>query len=190
VGGPRRGRERRGVKLGEHALGLVEAPDQQEAPDLKIARMRGIYAVAVRFERRSRCIERLRRPAQVARDECDLGLSDDTPRAGHGLFRTERARSALQEGLRSNELAELRQRDASKRERRRVVTQGDPLQCAEGVACRECARRGRDQRVRPNPATLVTPTLRCPVLVYLTATNQHVVSRTVRTSKDIQRREE
>jgi hypothetical protein len=61
-------------------LGLVQAADQEQAPDLEIPRMRGIYAVAVRFERRPRCVERFRRPAQVARDECDLGLGDDTPR--------------------------------------------------------------------------------------------------------------
>jgi hypothetical protein len=45
VGGLRRGREGRGVKLGERALGLVEAPDQEEAPDLEIPRMRGAYAL-------------------------------------------------------------------------------------------------------------------------------------------------
>ena len=60
VGGPRRGRERRGVKLGEHTLCLVEAADQEQAPDLEISRMRRIDAVAVRFERRPRRVERLR----------------------------------------------------------------------------------------------------------------------------------
>jgi hypothetical protein len=59
---------------------------------------------------------------------------------------------------RSNGIAELRHRDASKRERRRVVAQGGPLQCAEGIARRERTRRGGDQRVDWNPATLVTPT--------------------------------
>jgi len=38
----------------------------------------------------------------------------------------------------------LRHRDASKRERRRVVAQGDPLQCAERVARGERTRRERD----------------------------------------------
>src|SRR5260370_25017351 len=143
-------------------LGLVEAADQEQAPDLEIPRMRGIYAVAVRFERRPRRVERLRRPAQVARDERDLGLGDDTPRAGHRLFRTEGARRVSQESLRSNEIAELRHRDAAKREGRRVVTQGDPLQCAERITRCEGTRRSRDQRVHRNPATLVTPTVRYP----------------------------
>ena len=156
----RRGREGRRVELGEHALRLVEAPDQEEAPDLEMPRMRGIHAVAVRFERRPRRIERLRRPAQVARDERDLGLGDDAPRAGHGFFRTEGARSTSQESLRSSEIAELRHRDASQRERRRIVAQRDSLQCAEGITGRERARRGRDQRVHRNPVTLVTPTVR------------------------------
>ena len=92
VGGPRRGRKGRGIERGERALGLVEAPDQEQAPDLEIARMRGVDPVAVRFERRPRRVERLRRPAQVARDERDLGLGNDAPRARHRLFRTEGAR--------------------------------------------------------------------------------------------------
>jgi hypothetical protein len=33
------------------------------------------------------------------------------------------------------------------------------------------ARCGRDQRFHRNPATLVTPTVRCPVLIHLTTTN-------------------
>src|SRR2546430_4864811 len=152
--------------------GLVDAADQEQAPDLEIACMRSIYAVAVRFERHPRCAERLRRPGEIARDECDLGLGNHTPRAGHRLFRTEGARSLSQESFRSNELAELRHRDASQRERRRVVTQGDPLQCAERITCRECARRSGDQRVHRNPVTLVTPTPRCPVLIYRMTTNQ------------------
>jgi len=68
VGGPRRGREGRGVELGEPTLGRVEAPNQEEAPDLKVPRMRGVHPVAMRFERRPRRVERLGRPAQVARD--------------------------------------------------------------------------------------------------------------------------
>ena len=141
------------------ALGFVDAPDQQQAPDLEIPRVRGVRPVGVRFERRPRRVERLRRPAEVARDERDLGLGDDAPRAGHGLFRTEGTRSTSQESLRSNEIAELRHRNASKRERRRVVAQGDPLQRAEGIARRQCTRRGSDQRVHRNPVTFVTPTL-------------------------------
>jgi hypothetical protein len=144
VGRPRRGREGRGVELGEPTLGLVETPDQEEAPDLKIPRMRGVHPVAVLFERRPRCVECLRRPAQVARDERDFGLSDDTPRAGNGLVRTKDARRTSEESLRSNKIAEPRHRDASQRERGRVVAQGDPVQCAEGITRRERTRRGRD----------------------------------------------
>ena len=158
MGGLQRGREGRGVELGEGMLGLVETADQEQAPDLEIARMRGIYAVTVRCERRPRCVERLRRPAQVARDERDLGLGDDTPRAGHRLFRTEGARRTSQESFRANEIAKLRHRDASKREGGCVVTQGDPVQCAERITRRERTRRGRDQGVHRNPATFVTLT--------------------------------
>ena len=66
VGGPRRGRKRRGVEIGERTLGLVDASDQEKAPDLEIPRMCGVHPVAVLVERRPRRLERLRRPAQVA----------------------------------------------------------------------------------------------------------------------------
>jgi hypothetical protein len=144
VGGYRRGREGRGIELGEHTLGLVDAPDEKEAPDLEVPRMRGVYAVAVRFERRPRRVEHLLRPVQVARDECDLGLGDDTPCAGHRLPRTEGTQSSSQQSLRSGKIPELRHRDASKRKRRRVLAQGDPLQCAERITRCECPRRGSD----------------------------------------------
>ena len=45
------------------------------------------------LERRPRGVERLRGPAQVARDQRDLGLGDDASRAGQRLVRTEGARS-------------------------------------------------------------------------------------------------
>ena len=160
VGGPRRGREGRRIEPGERMLGLVETPDQEKAPDLEMPRMRGVHPVAVLFERRPRRVERLRRPAEVARHERDLGLGDDAPRAGHGLSRTEGARRALQESLRAHEIAELRHRDAAQREGRRIVAQANPLQYAEEVTRGERARRSRDQRVHRNPDTLVTPTVR------------------------------
>jgi len=53
VGRPQRGRKARGVERGERALGLVDAPDQKEAPDLDTPRVRGVCPVAVRFERLS-----------------------------------------------------------------------------------------------------------------------------------------
>jgi hypothetical protein len=177
VGGPRSRREGCGVELGERTLGLVKAPDQEKAPDLEIPRMRGVHPVAVFFQRCPRIVECLGRPAQVARDQRDLSLGDDTPRPGHSLFRPEGARCTSQESLRSNEIAEPSHRDASKCERRRVVAQGDPVQCAEGITRRERTRRNRDWRVHLNPATLVTPTFQCPVLIYLMTKNQHV-SRT------------
>ena len=94
VGGPRRGREGRGVELGEGTLGFVDAPDQEQAPDLEISRVRRVDPVGVRFERRPRCGERLRRPAEVARDERDLGLGDGAPRGATTSFGP-KARAAL-----------------------------------------------------------------------------------------------
>src|SRR5262249_60598338 len=94
--------------------------------------------------------------AQVARDGRDLGLRADAPRARHGLLRAEGPLSTPQERPCSNEIAELRHRDAPKRERRCIFTQSDALQCTEGVADGERPRRGCDQRVHRNPVTLVT----------------------------------
>ena len=147
VGGPQRRRQRRGIELRQRALGLVELPDQQQTPNLKMLRMRGVRPVAVPLERRPRRVERFGGPAQVARDECDLGLGNDAPRAGHRLFRAEGARRLSQQSLGPNELAELSHRDAAKRQRRRIVAQRDPLERAERIARCQCMRGGCDQRV-------------------------------------------
>ena len=71
-----------------------------------------------------------------------------------------KARAALsQESLRSNEIAELRHRDASKRERRPRRRARRPASMRRVDHLRERTRRSRDQRVHRNPATLVTPTV-------------------------------
>src|ERR1700688_3198274 len=131
VGSPRRRREETWIEVSELKLRLIEAPDQEQSPNLKIARMRGIQTVTVLFERHSRCVERLRREAEVARGQRDLGL--DTSSACYGFFRTEGPCSAPQQFLCSREFAELRHRDASKCERWRIVSQGDSLQCSERI---------------------------------------------------------
>src|SRR5882757_7111024 len=138
------------------------------APCLQIPCVRGVYTVAVPFERRPCGVECFRGPTQVARGERDLGLGDHAPRPGYGFFRTKGTRGTSQERFRSNQIAELCHRYAAKRESRCVVAQGDPLQCAEGIPCGERERRGRDQRVHRNPVTLVTPTFQ-----YLTLKLSH-----------------
>jgi len=164
VGRPQRGRERRGIEPGKRALGLVEAPEQQEAPQREISRMPGVDPVAVRFERRSRRLELLGRPAQVARGQRDFALGDDAPCAGDGFLCSEGPCRPSHERLRSTEVAELRHRNAAKRERRRIVAQSHPVQCAEGITGGECVRRGRDQDVHRNRATVVTLTVSNPAL--------------------------
>jgi hypothetical protein len=158
-----------GSSLGERALGFVHAPDKQKSPHLEISRVRGVHMIAMRFERCPRRIERLRGPAEVTRGERDLRFRDDTTRTSHGLLRPEGTRGTSQQRLRSSEIAKLRHRNASKRERRCIFAQRDPLQCAERIARRQRARRGRYQRVHRNPVTLVTPTSRVHRLIYLTA---------------------
>ena len=118
AGGPHRRRQWCRLWPGQRLLGLVEAADQQQAPNLEISRVRGVDAVAMRQECRPGRGERLRGPGQIARDEGDLGLGDDAPRTGHRLFRAEGARRSAQEGLRPVEIAELRHGDAAKRQAR------------------------------------------------------------------------
>ncbi len=164
VSGPPCGRKGRWVEPGERTFGLVEAPDQKKTPDLEVPRMCGIHPVPVLFEHYPRRFERLRGPAQVPRDQRDFGLGNDAPRAGNSLLRTEGACGLLQKGPRPDEIAELSHRDASERKSMRVVAQCNPVQRSEGITRCECARRGRDQRVHRNPAKLVTPSIRYPVL--------------------------
>jgi hypothetical protein len=140
VSGPRRRWEEAWIEISKLKLRRVEASDQEQSPNCKIARMRGIQAVTVLFERHSRRLERLRREAEVARGQGDLGLGHDTPCAGTRFFRTEGPRSAPQQFLRSRVFAELRHRDASQRERWRIVSQGNSLQCPERIT--RCQRTG------------------------------------------------
>jgi len=70
-----------------------------------------------------------RAPSQASpgrENERDLGLSDDTPRAGHGLFRTEGAGRTSHESFGSNEIAELpiAMREAPVQARRRAMRPG------------------------------------------------------------------
>ena len=66
----------------------------------------------------------------------------------------------------------------------------NPVQCAEEITRGERTRRGRDERVHLNPATLVTPTVQCSILIYLMIANLHIVLRTEQMTKDIQRSKE
>ena len=61
---------------------------------------------------------------------------------------------------------------------RRVATQGNPFECAEGITRRERACRRREQRVHWNPDTLVTLTIRYPALIYLTTTAYRIENGT------------
>src|SRR4029077_19997323 len=75
--------------LRERALGLAEPPDQEQAPDLEVARVRGVREVTVGVQRRPSGVERSRGPTEVARGERDLDLGHDATGAGHALVRAE-----------------------------------------------------------------------------------------------------
>src|SRR3954454_23363963 len=119
--------------------------------------MRRVQLVPMFFERHPCCIERLRRPAQVARGKRDLGFSNDAPRSCHGFFWAEGACRSSQELLCSCEIAELRHCYAPKCECGRIVAQRDSLQCAERITRGEGPCCGCDQRIHQNPVTFVTP---------------------------------
>jgi hypothetical protein len=72
-----------------------------------------VISIAKFFERRPRCVEQLHRTTQFARDERNLGVSDDTPRAGHGLLRPESTCGASQKFTGAREIAELCHRNAA-----------------------------------------------------------------------------
>ena len=120
--------------------------------------MRGVCPVAVLLERRPRGLERLGGPAQIARDERDLGFGDDAPRAGHRLPRAEGAPRAPQQRLGANEIAELRHRDAAQRQRRRVVAQATRFSARGGPRC-ERPRRGVISESIEIPPNLSLPPL-------------------------------
>jgi hypothetical protein len=101
-------------------------------------------------------MQRLRRPAKIARGKRDFGFCNDAPRACHGFFWTEGPLSRSQQRPRALEIAELCDCDTAKRERRRIVAQRDPLQRAKGITLDKSACRGCNQRIHRNPATLVT----------------------------------
>jgi hypothetical protein len=62
----------------------------------------------------------------------------------HGFVSTEGARRAAKQRLCTSEIAELRHRDASKREGRPIVAQGHTVQGTQRIADRKRARRSRD----------------------------------------------
>jgi hypothetical protein len=144
VRGPQRGREARRIELGDGTFRLVDAPEEEKASNFEIAGVGGVYAVAVLFKRYPCRLQPFRRPAQFAGGKCDLGLGDDASRVGQRLLAAKSPRSTSQESFCPNEVAELRHGNASKCEGRRVVPQGDALQCAEWIADRERSRRGVD----------------------------------------------
>ena len=164
VGGPRRGREGHAIERGarvrliERTLGIVDAPDQEEAPDLEMPRMRGVHPVAVLFERRPRRVERLRAASRGrARRARSRPRRRRTARAPRPLSDRRHAPhvAGAPSHARDRRAAPSRCREARARG---VVAQGDPLQCAEGITRGERTRRGGDQRVHRNPVTLVTLT--------------------------------
>ncbi len=96
--------------------------------------------------------ERLGRPAEITRDEGDLGLGDGATRPRPRLARAEGAAGPLQEVLGAHEIAELRHRDAAQRQRRRILAEAPPAS----------ARRGRRPRPAPAPRPVISESIAIP----------------------------
>ena len=129
----------------------------------QIATMPGVDPIAVLFVHRTRRVKRLRRPAHRAI------RARSRPRRRH----IERGLRPLSDRRRVSRVAEepsrarnhqVRHRDAAKRDGWRVGSQGNPLQNAREITRGERPCRSRDQQVRSNPDTLVTPTCTVPAL--------------------------
>jgi hypothetical protein len=158
VEGPRCGREKTRIKVGEHLLSRRELTDKKESPDFKVTRVSGVQSVSMLFEGDSRSVEDFRGPSQIAGGERDFGFGYDASCAGDGFFGTEAPRSFPQKLLRSCEVAKLSHGDPTERKRRRIIAQRDSFQRSQGIAYRKRASCSCDQRVHLNPDTLVTPT--------------------------------
>jgi hypothetical protein len=99
--GAQRGCESWEIELRKLVFGIVEAPDQEEAPGLEVARMGGVYPVVLCFEDRRCRSEWFRGSGKIARSQRDLGLGDDASRARHSLPRAEGARRAPHQRFRA-----------------------------------------------------------------------------------------
>ena len=158
-----------GSSAGSNAASLRSAsssrPDQDQAPHLEMQRMGGIMRIAMLLQRRACRVQRLARPAEVARDEGDLRLGHHAARAGHGLLWSEDARRFAQQDSRAVEIAELRHSDSAQRQRRRVVAQRHPVERPQRVAAGQCERRRIDQRILVEiPTVLSLPPFDTPSL--------------------------
>ncbi len=158
VSRPQCRRQDRRIHVGDLQFSVVDTTKEQLPPGLEVPRMCGIDRIPVLFQRRACVRERTGRPSEIPRDQRDLGFGDGAHGAGHDFVPTERPRRTPHERPGPLEIAELRHGDAPKGKGRRIVAQRDALQGTEGIAGSQCARRGSDQRVHPNPVTLVTPT--------------------------------
>jgi len=83
--------------------------------------MRGIDVVATPFERLPRRSQWSQRPAEVARDERDLGFGDHAARASYRLLGAEGPCRPPQQLSGATEVAELSHRDPAQGQCRRIV---------------------------------------------------------------------
>jgi hypothetical protein len=134
--GPVRWRQPGWIHFGKRPFRLVNTTEQKKTASLEVPGVRSIDGVPVRGERRSRIVERLRRPAQVARGERDLGFRNAAPGARDHLFGSECARGTPYQHACPRKVPELRHSDAAKRKGRRVVAERDPLQRGQRITCR------------------------------------------------------
>jgi hypothetical protein len=141
------GRGRAQVQLVERVARFGHPAKQEQPADLKERGVKSVVVVAQSAERAPSVVQRLGWPVEVARRERYLGFGRSAARALHALSRAERARRAPQEHSGFRKLAELGHGDPTQSERGRVVPKRNQLECSQGVACLECSRCRRDERI-------------------------------------------
>ncbi len=161
-----RRRHGRKIQLGQQLLGRIDASDQQQTTDFEISGQRGVRCIAMACERDASGVQCLLWPVQIAGGERNLSFGHGTSRTGHGLFGTEGTRRPAHQRPRFDEISKLRHGDASQCQGRRIFTQGNALQSAEGIARRQRPRGGGDQRIHLGPANThcvgcVAPPIAC-----------------------------
>ncbi len=103
--------------------------------------------ITQRIERAGDRLEPAPRRAQVARGERNLRLGDLAARLGESIAAPEGPGGPPEELARPVVVAQLRHRDAAQGQGRRVVTQRDVIERAEGITGRQRPRRRVDEGV-------------------------------------------
>lgn len=136
------------IQPGEGLRSGVELPEQQEPADLHEVAVEGVGAISVGLQRPHRAFERgMVVAAELAGGERDLGARDHAPRPFEPRIGGKGPLRPCEKSVGPGQVSQLREGDPAERERRRVLSQRDEAERAEGIARRQGAGGGGEQRV-------------------------------------------